>query len=536
MHGCAVAAALISLVLCGASGSVSAADNVRTELPGGNFMQTETFLGIAKWRLLPHLWTEKTVIVSCPSISEFSVYTANTAAQLADAVVRKHSAWCGFSSTMSWDASTCVVSLSPFRETSVAVVHPSEFSYCTFEEQEHFAMYRVVMGLMGIIFFMFAETLVNSLTFRLGAGTTLFVMLSAVILTFIVYRSLPNKKSLAATVTLFGTTMASITKYLVGHWLPSLHDILYNKVLAGYVALSALVGLAVTYYYDDPDNRKLNVILQRGLQLGGAALVFSSPSLPEAGAVAVALMAAAYAVRGSAHWLRIFGGKERLVKGADGAHGKLASEGLANLNMFPSIIERNGRRRYGEPSHSDLAESSWTDLSTGGSDSVRSGTRSQSQPRYSHCSGLVSGSDTSEESLVLSSREPSAVSRSMSHMSSGLPRRHSQQLSAPSAPISPLVQRGLIFNEASGRTIQVGKPTYKRLVSSGYQVDEEHGTLTPPGRVSSGGAKRKPATSAQTAPAARGYGLPAAAGSVDVSVAHPAISAAHVTDSKMRGR
>lgn len=58
-------------------------------------------------------------------MQDFSVYTANTESQLADAVARKHSAWCGLSSVMSWDASSCVVSLSPFRETSVAVVHPA---------------------------------------------------------------------------------------------------------------------------------------------------------------------------------------------------------------------------------------------------------------------------------------------------------------------------------------------------------------------------------------------------------------------------
>lgn len=43
-----------------------------------------------------------------------------------------------------------------------------------------------------------------------------------------------------------------------------------------YVVASVLVGLAVTYYYDDPSNAKLNTILERGLQLGGLALVCSS--------------------------------------------------------------------------------------------------------------------------------------------------------------------------------------------------------------------------------------------------------------------
>ncbi len=43
-------------------------------------------------------------------------------------------------------------------------------------------------------------------------------------------RSLPNKKSMAASLALFGTTIASITRYLLGHWLPSLHDFMHNKV------------------------------------------------------------------------------------------------------------------------------------------------------------------------------------------------------------------------------------------------------------------------------------------------------------------
>ena len=68
--------------------------------------------------------------------------------------------------------------------------------------------------------------------------------------------------------------------------------------LLAYLVASGLVGLAVTYYYDDPANAKLNTILQRGLQLGGLALVASAPSLPEAGAMgAAALLAARLAAR-----------------------------------------------------------------------------------------------------------------------------------------------------------------------------------------------------------------------------------------------
>ena len=56
---------------------------------------------------------------------DFTVYKANVVSQLADAIAHKQSAWCGLGNMLTWDASSCVVSLSPFRETAVAVVHPA---------------------------------------------------------------------------------------------------------------------------------------------------------------------------------------------------------------------------------------------------------------------------------------------------------------------------------------------------------------------------------------------------------------------------
>lgn len=29
---------------------------------------------------------------------------------------------------------------------------------------------------------------------------------------------------------------------------------------------------------------------------------------------------------------------------------------------------------------------------------------------------------------------------------------------------------GIVYNEATGRTLQIGKPTYNKLVKEGYQV------------------------------------------------------------------
>jgi uncharacterized membrane protein YgcG len=58
------------------------------------------------------------------------------------------------------------------------------------------------------------------------------------------------------------------------------------------------------------------------------------------------------------------------------------------------------------------------------------------------------------------------------------------------ALVSPLVARGLILNEDTGKTIAIGKLTYKKLMAAGYVVDTRQGTITPPpaGRSGGGGA------------------------------------------------
>ena len=48
--------------------------------------------------------------------------------------------------------------------------------------------------------------------------------------------------------------------------------------------VSGLLGLAVTYYFDDAGNTKLHNILKYGLKLAGLALVAFGTTLPEASA------------------------------------------------------------------------------------------------------------------------------------------------------------------------------------------------------------------------------------------------------------
>ena len=54
------------------------------------------------------------------------------------------------------------------------------------------------------------------------------------------------------------------------------------QVVLVYLALSGLVGLATTYYFDREDNVRLHNILKYGLKLVGLGLMAFSTSMPEA--------------------------------------------------------------------------------------------------------------------------------------------------------------------------------------------------------------------------------------------------------------
>jgi hypothetical protein len=64
-----VAALLLLLLVGGGIPAVVAGDRRVEKLPSGSIMEVETFLGMPKWRLLPHLFSERTVNVTCPGLT-----------------------------------------------------------------------------------------------------------------------------------------------------------------------------------------------------------------------------------------------------------------------------------------------------------------------------------------------------------------------------------------------------------------------------------------------------------------------------------
>ena len=61
-----------------------------------------------------------------------------------------------------------------------------------------------------------------------------------------------------------GSGSLALVRYLTGRWLPSLNQLLVNRVFAAYVVLSAAFGAIVTYLYDDRSNPRVNTIIKAG--------------------------------------------------------------------------------------------------------------------------------------------------------------------------------------------------------------------------------------------------------------------------------
>lgn len=69
-------------------------------------------------------------------------------------------------------------------------------------------------------------------------------------------RSFPHRKKLLAAATVMGGSLAAAARYLLGSWLPRLTDLPRSPLFLAYLGLSALVGLTVTYWFNDASSVK----------------------------------------------------------------------------------------------------------------------------------------------------------------------------------------------------------------------------------------------------------------------------------------
>lgn len=109
----------------------------------------------------------------------------------------------------------------------------------------------------GVLVFFAAGALSESLSLRITSGALLFALGSTLIVFYVLFRLVPNRRGLAATAALLGSSSWAVLRWVTGQWMPSAYTLLHNRWFLGYVAASGLLGAAVTYLYGSVDNPKV---------------------------------------------------------------------------------------------------------------------------------------------------------------------------------------------------------------------------------------------------------------------------------------
>jgi len=412
-------------------------------LEDGTRIQVEEFPGASKWAMLKHMFTSSTVHVRCPGYKDFSVFHGRSVEDVREAYGRGEKAWCGWERFMGRSAEMCVVPVPVFGSTYVAVAKPKSWlsdrssaltfdalAACSMKRVHELSMPRVLSALMGAFFFSAAPQLAESTPFRLAGGSIGFAALSSLVVLFVLYRSLPQRRSFVLGSVFFGSTVAAAIRYIFGTWLPSFHQLIRNPIVLGYSVLSALMGLAMTYYFNDTSNRKINTMLRVALQLSGLGMLAGSAS---------SMGGAIFNVLAVIAW-------------------RLAPMFKQERSMIRVL------RRAKDAVQHDFKESILVEDEQPLTPLQQAAAAFTSIPKTPPSAGIGAGAAAAENNQFTSAGRAAAGA----------------DTSAAQVP-SPLVERGLILNAETGKTIQIGKGTYNKLRKEGYTVDFIDGTITPPG-------------------------------------------------------
>ncbi|KAL4444614.1 hypothetical protein ABPG77_002431 [Micractinium sp. CCAP 211/92] len=400
------------------------------KLSDGTVLQIEQFSLPTKASALAHLFSSASVEVHCVGhANDLHVFSGPSVAAVRRAYDRGERSWCGLRHRLR-ESPNCTVSIPPRGATLVAVAKPrawlagADDRSCQMERRLELSWGRLVAFLLGSWLFWSAGALSESTPFRLTGGTLGVMMLSVLILLFFLYRTVPHKGKVFAGAAVFGSSFLAAVRWMFGVWLPSAHQVMTHPVTLAYLALSGLAGLATTYYYNNPENRKLNTMLRVALQLVGLTSVYFSSSMTE---TSVALCAALLAAKAWDFLQQHRSMREALATAKRSVQQQLGAEGA----------DAGAGQGAGGPTASQKVHKTVEHTKV-------QHTTVQQQYRTPTVPGGTAGERAS------------------------------------AAEVSPLIQRGLILNEETGHIIGIGKATYNRLVDSGYVVDRFAGTITPP--------------------------------------------------------
>ncbi|BDA46042.1 probable nuclear envelope integral membrane protein 1 [Coccomyxa sp. Obi] len=445
-------------------------------LSDGTYAVYTVVEGVPNWRLLPYLWVDKAVNLRWNRGKDLRTYVAPDLEQLQRRIDNKESVWCGWDRFFGASDTECVTRISPFGQTLVAVADSKGTQrlqsgfVCTATVEEKVSYVQLAQGVLGAALYWWAGPLSHSMFFRLSAGSLGFMMLSVLILIFVLSRAVPNKRGMGAACAVLGSTFTGLVRYWFGRWIPTFEQLMYSKVALAYLGASGLVGLAVTYYYDSDTNTKLQNILKYGLKLLGLALTATSTSMPEA-SIALACCLLALDVAMHARGFRRAG---RNVMGAGRDAGQLADAALQKVG------EHLGLGSPCSPKRTAVAPSPHVQQRVAAAPAA-----SESPPSTT---GSSQDLDAAASMPLPGDREARPQQNGAYTQTPKAQMQRSWQEDANGVE-SPLVQRGLIFNERTGKTIKIGAATYNRLVLEGFTPDRIKGVLTPPAAAARGTPK-----------------------------------------------
>eukprot|EP01025_Chloroclados_australasicus_P005620 TRINITY_DN11736_c0_g2_i1.p1 TRINITY_DN11736_c0_g2~~TRINITY_DN11736_c0_g2_i1.p1 ORF type:complete len:654 (-),score=46.77 TRINITY_DN11736_c0_g2_i1:1277-3238(-) len=237
--------------------------------------------GASFWTVVPNVWKVRKVEVNCtPQVQDMKVFwgpddqTVDEKVEDGDAI-----SFCGLENWIKGKQNVCQFQLSPFSDGVIEVMgKPSWLSAagtgaeCFIEEELSFTPTMPICTLIGLFLFWLAPFLVHSQVFRLSIGSATFVLGSIILVMFLFFRYTQGRKIV------MGFTLLGLS-YTVGRlfllWvLDSFFSMVLNPLFIGYVVVCGLIGLAVTYYFDRPEDAKLNKIFECFLQLVGLFCLF----------------------------------------------------------------------------------------------------------------------------------------------------------------------------------------------------------------------------------------------------------------------
>lgn len=232
----------------------------------------------------------------------------------ADEVRQQHSSrLASWIPLLPWKQST--ISFSTFQPHCVGIVSQDEFRFEFVVRQANY--WRILQLCLGVVLFFSVPSLCRNALLFYSTGVAFGVVASLLIAIFIVSRLLPRKTA-AYSVVFFGW---SLMLYVLQLLWSNIYEVLeqYKHVLAGYVAVSAMISFAVCYRLGPPTNPRTLDLLQWSLQLLCLALVFLSSELREVtGAIVIVMLTvynfpAAWSAKLRTYWKKRFPPEVKLL-------------------------------------------------------------------------------------------------------------------------------------------------------------------------------------------------------------------------------